>query len=187
MSRLLLDLIFDKESRNHNEFESSFPPLHYLAHLGDLITPTWPLMAEIMHDDNTNALNAAILHISNGIVPFTNVEHAEKRHQGMHHELVMDASMMMESAAIMTSMVTKMEILLENVDLRLFVCIYLIFQMFKSRTAFSLFSSLSPFHQTNYYYVSSVKQKRWPDWGLNPGPSRHIPDALTTELSGLIS
>ena len=31
----------------------------------------------------------------------------------------------------------------------------------------------------------SVKQKRWPDWGLNPGPSRHIPDALTTELSGL--
>ena len=29
------------------------------------------------------------------------------------------------------------------------------------------------------------KQKRWPDWGLNPGPSRHIPDALTTELSGL--
>ena len=30
-----------------------------------------------------------------------------------------------------------------------------------------------------------VKQKRWPDWGLNPGPSRHILDALTTELSGL--
>ena len=33
--------------------------------------------------------------------------------------------------------------------------------------------------------VPYVKQKRWPDWGLNPGPSRHIPDALTTELSGL--
>ena len=33
--------------------------------------------------------------------------------------------------------------------------------------------------------VETVKQKRWPDWGLNPGPSRHIPDALTTELSGL--
>ena len=32
---------------------------------------------------------------------------------------------------------------------------------------------------------TSVKQRRWPDWGLNPGPSRHIPDALTTELSGL--
>jgi hypothetical protein len=30
-----------------------------------------------------------------------------------------------------------------------------------------------------------VKQKRRPDWELNPGPSRHIPDALTTELSGL--
>jgi hypothetical protein len=147
MSRLLLNLIFDKESRNHNEFESSFPPLHYLAHLEDLITPTWPLMAQIMHDDNTNALNAAILHISNGIVPFTNVEHAEKRHQDMHHELVMDASMMMESAAITTSMVTKMEILPENVDLHLFVCIYLTFQTFKSRTTFFLaffIFSLSP-------------------------------------------
>jgi hypothetical protein len=30
-----------------------------------------------------------------------------------------------------------------------------------------------------------VKQKRRPDSGLNPEPSRHIPDALTTELSGL--
>jgi hypothetical protein len=30
-----------------------------------------------------------------------------------------------------------------------------------------------------------VKQKRQPDRGLNPGPSKHIPDALTTELSGL--
>ena len=31
----------------------------------------------------------------------------------------------------------------------------------------------------------SVKQKKWPGWGLNTGPSRHIPDALTIELSGL--
>ena len=30
-----------------------------------------------------------------------------------------------------------------------------------------------------------VKQRKWPDWGLSPGPSRHIPNALTTELSGL--
>jgi hypothetical protein len=102
-------------------------------------------MVEIMHNDNTNALNAAILHISNGIAPFTNDEHAEKWHQDMHHELVMDASMMMESTAIMTSMVMKMGILPENVDLCLFVCIYLIFQTFKSRTTFSLFSSF-PFH-----------------------------------------
>jgi hypothetical protein len=85
-------------------------------------------MVKIMHDDNTNALNAVILHISNGIVPFTNVEHVEKWHQDMHHELVMDTSIMMESAAIMTLMVTKMGILPENVDLCLFVCIYLIFQ-----------------------------------------------------------
>src|SRR6266404_140085 len=27
--------------------------------------------------------------------------------------------------------------------------------------------------------------KIWPNWGLNPGPSGYIPDALTTELSGL--
>jgi hypothetical protein len=33
--------------------------------------------------------------------------------------------------------------------------------------------------------AETVKQKRQPDWGLNPGPSKHIPDALTTELLGL--
>jgi hypothetical protein len=93
-----------------------------------------------MHDDNTNALNAAILHISNGIAPFTNVEHAEKRHQDMHHELVMDTSMMMESAAITTLMVTKMGILPENVDLHLFVCIYLNFpNIQKSNDLFFIF------------------------------------------------
>jgi hypothetical protein len=27
--------------------------------------------------------------------------------------------------------------------------------------------------------------KRWPDWGLNPGPSGTAPGALTTELPGL--
>jgi hypothetical protein len=37
-------------------------------------------MAEIMHVDNINALNAAILPILNGTVPFTNVEHVEKQH-----------------------------------------------------------------------------------------------------------
>ena len=31
-----------------------------------------------------------------------------------------------------------------------------------------------------------VKQKRRPDWGLNPGLSRHIPDALTAELSVIV-
>ena len=34
--------------------------------------------------------------------------------------------------------------------------------------------------------IQYVKQKRWTDWGLNPGPSRNIPDALTTELVMLI-
>ena len=32
----------------------------------------------------------------------------------------------------------------------------------------------------------SVKQKRWPDWGLNPGPSRHIPDAFTSKSTNLL-
>jgi hypothetical protein len=75
-------------------------------------------MAEIMHVDNTNALSAAILSILNGTVPFTNVEHVEKQHQDTCHKLVMDVSMMMESADITTLMATRMEILLENVDLR---------------------------------------------------------------------
>jgi hypothetical protein len=74
-------------------------------------------MVEIMHVNSINVLNAAILPILNGTVPFTNVEHVDKQHQDTCHELVMDVSMMMESADIMTLMATKMEILPENVDL----------------------------------------------------------------------
>jgi hypothetical protein len=112
-------------------------------------------MVEIMHDNNTNALNAAILPISNGIVPFTSVEHVEKQHQDTHHELVMDASMMMVSAAITISMNTRMEILTENANLHcLFVSIYF-FNRSKVERHFLYLSSFSPFHQTNYYYVSS--------------------------------
>jgi hypothetical protein len=70
-----------------------------------------------MHVDNINVLNAVILPILNETVPFTNVEHVEKQHQDTRHELVMDVSMMMEFVDIMTLMATKMEILLENVDL----------------------------------------------------------------------
>jgi hypothetical protein len=117
MYKPLLDLIFDRGLRNHNESASSFPPPHFPVHLDDPITLTWLPMAEIMRVDNINALNAAILPILNGTVPFTNVEHVEKWHQDMHHKLVMDVSMMMESADITTLMDTKMEILLENVDL----------------------------------------------------------------------
>jgi hypothetical protein len=74
-------------------------------------------MVKIMHVDNISVLNAAILSILNGTVPFTNVEHVEKQHQDTRHELVMDISMMMESADITTLMVMRMEILPENVDL----------------------------------------------------------------------
>jgi hypothetical protein len=73
-------------------------------------------MVEIMHVDNISVLNAAILPILNGTVSFTNVKHVEKQHQDMHHELVMDVSMMMESVDITTLMATRMEILPENVD-----------------------------------------------------------------------
>jgi hypothetical protein len=74
-------------------------------------------MVEIMHADNISVLNVAILPILNGTVPFTNVKHVEKQHQDTRHELVMDVSMMMESADITTLMAMKPEILPENVDL----------------------------------------------------------------------
>jgi hypothetical protein len=112
-------------------------------------------MVEIMHDDNTSVLNAAILPISNGIAPFTSAEHVEKQHQDTHHELAMDASMMMVSAAITISMNTKMEILTENANLHcLFVSIYF-FNRSKVERCFLYFSLFFPFHQTNYYHVSS--------------------------------
>ena len=34
-------------------------------------------------------------------------------------------------------------------------------------------------------HLFCVKTKRWPHWGLNPGPTGYIPDALPTKLSGL--
>jgi hypothetical protein len=179
-SRLLLDLIFDRGSRNRNEFESSFPPLHSLVHLNGLITPTWPLMVKIMHDNNTNALNVAILPILNGIAPFTSVEHVEKRHQDTHHELVVDASMMMVSAAITISMDMKMEILIENANLHcLFVSIYFSIVQ-KSNDIFFTFLHF-PFHQTNYYYVSSSYLIFEPCcWSLNQQtlPTCHLSQTL---------
>jgi hypothetical protein len=97
MFKPLLGPIFVRKSRNHNEFESLFLPLPFPVHLDDLITPTSLPMVKIMHVDSINALNAAILPISNGIVPFTRVEHVDKQHLD-----IMDGSMMMEFVAIMT-------------------------------------------------------------------------------------
>jgi hypothetical protein len=45
-------------------------------------------------------LNVAILLILNGVVPFTHVKPAGKQHQDMHHEHVMDISIMMGFEAI---------------------------------------------------------------------------------------
>ena len=60
---------------------------------------------------------------------------------------------------------------------------------FKSEMLNFIQTSLVYLFQKSMVHLThiSVKQKRWPDWGLNPGPSRHIPDALTTELSGQIN
>jgi hypothetical protein len=138
-------------------------------------------MVEIMHDDNTNALNVAILPISNGIAPFTSVEHVEKWHQDTHHELVVDASMMMVSAAITTLMDTKMKILTENAKSPLLVCIYLFSNRSKSRTTFSLPFFISSFHQTNHYYVSSSYLIFKPRcWSLNQQtlPTCHLSQTL---------
>jgi hypothetical protein len=117
MYKPLLSQIFDRELKNHNGFESLSLPLHFLTHLNDPITPTWLPMVVIMLVNSINVSNVAILPILNGTVPFTNVEHADKQHQDMRHEPVMDVSMMMESADITTLMATKMEILPENVNL----------------------------------------------------------------------
>jgi hypothetical protein len=51
--------------------------------------------------DNINVSNAEIPHISNGVVLSTPVELATKQHPDMHHEHVMDASMMMDFMAIL--------------------------------------------------------------------------------------
>jgi hypothetical protein len=82
-------------------------------------------MVEIMLADNTNVSSAAILPISNGIVLFTNVKHANKQHPDTHHEHVMDAFLMTEFVAIMTLKENMMEILLENVRSSIIVCTYL--------------------------------------------------------------
>jgi hypothetical protein len=102
MFKPLLDLIFVRKSRNHNESELLFLLLPFPVHLNNPITPTSLPMVKIMHIDSINVLNAAILPILNGTVPFTSVEHVDKQHLDMHHEHVVDKSMMMESMAIMT-------------------------------------------------------------------------------------
>jgi hypothetical protein len=98
MSKQLLSLIFDSESKNHNKFESLFLLLSFLVPLNNQIAQP---MDETMLDANINVLNAVTPHISNGAVLFTPVELATKQHLDTHHEHAMDASMMMEFVAIM--------------------------------------------------------------------------------------
>jgi hypothetical protein len=75
-------------------------------------------MVEIMRGDNTNVFSAAIPLTSNGIVLSIPVEPATKWHQDTHLGHVEDEATMMIFVDITTLMAMKMEILLENVDLR---------------------------------------------------------------------
>jgi hypothetical protein len=76
--------------------------------------------------DNINASNAAILPISNGIVLSIPVGLANNQHLDMHHEHAMDASMMMEFAAIMILKENTRETSLESVEVHvLFTNVFL--------------------------------------------------------------
>jgi hypothetical protein len=54
-----------------------------------------------MLDASINVSNAATLHISNGVAPFTPARLVMKQHRDTHHEHVMDVSMMMDFVAIL--------------------------------------------------------------------------------------
>jgi hypothetical protein len=114
-------------------------------------------MAEIMRVDNINAFSAAILLISNGIVPSIPVEPATKWHQDMHLGHVEDEATTTVFVDITTLMAMRMEILPENVDLRqLFALIYFPDRS-KGRTilyAFPLSSSISITIKRTIHYVS---------------------------------
>jgi hypothetical protein len=101
MSRQLLGLIFDSESKNHNKFELLFLLLPFLVHLDNQTILIAQLMDKTMLDTNINVLNAETPHISNGVVLFTPVKLVIKQHLDAHHEHAMDASMMMDFVAIL--------------------------------------------------------------------------------------
>jgi hypothetical protein len=75
--------------------------------------------------DNTNVLNAAILPILNGTVPFTNVKPADKQHPDMHQKPVKDVFSTMESTDIMKLRDTTITTSPESVDVHmLFTYVY---------------------------------------------------------------
>jgi hypothetical protein len=125
MSKQSPTLTFNNESKSHNEFELWFLLHPSLVHLNNQITLTEQLMDETMLDANISVLNARIPHTSNGIAPFRPVEPAIKQHLDMHHEHVMNTSMMMDSEAITKSRDMMMVTSPESTDLHvLFVHIY---------------------------------------------------------------
>jgi hypothetical protein len=87
-------------------------------------------MAETTLIDNTNVLNAAILPILNGTVPFTSVEPADKQHLDLHQKPVKDVFSTMVSADIMKSRDMMITTSLESVDVHvLFTYVYLFYYL----------------------------------------------------------
>jgi hypothetical protein len=106
-------------------------------------------MVKIMLAEIINALSAAILPISIGIVLFTDVEHADKQHLDTHHEHVMDTFLMTEFMAIMMLKGSMMEILPENVRSSIIVCTYLFPYCSKVERFYLLFFLPLPPHFSN--------------------------------------
>jgi hypothetical protein len=96
MSKLSLDLTFDNELKNHNEFELWFLSLPFPVPLNNRIILIAQPMDKTMLDDNINVLNAVTPHISDGTVLSIPVKLATKQHLDTHHEHAIDASMIME-------------------------------------------------------------------------------------------
>jgi hypothetical protein len=73
-------------------------------------------MDEITLDASINVSNAAIPHTSNGVAPFTPAGLVMKQHRDMHHEHVMDVSMMMDFVAILIQKESVMETSRKSVE-----------------------------------------------------------------------
>jgi hypothetical protein len=87
---LSLELTYANESENPNALESLSLQLLSLAHLDDPTIPIALPIVEITLDRNINVSSAVILPISNGIVPFTPVEHVTKLPLDTHLGHVVD-------------------------------------------------------------------------------------------------
>jgi hypothetical protein len=108
----------------------SHTPSQYILTIGQFLIKQF--MDKTMLNTNISVLNAETPLISNGIVPFTNVEPVIKWRQDTHLKLVEEECTTMESADITTSKVNSTEILPESVKTPPIVCTYLSSKLFKT-------------------------------------------------------